>query len=136
MERVPYAFAVGSLMYSMVCTHLDITYVVGTISRFFSNLGNEHWNAAKWIMGYLQGTSNMSLCFGCEKPKLIGCTNANMARDIDSHISTSSYLIIFAGGVVAWHSRLQKCVTLSTTEAGFLTTTKACKELLWMKKFI
>ena len=72
MERVSYVFAIGSLMYAMVCNCLDIGYVVGTVSRFLSNRGNEHWNAVKWIMRYLRGTSSMSLYFGCKKPELFG----------------------------------------------------------------
>nr|KYP56164.1 Retrovirus-related Pol polyprotein from transposon TNT 1-94 [Cajanus cajan] len=59
-----------------------------------------------------------------------------MAGDIDSRKSTSGYLIKFAGGVVAWQSRLQRCVALSTTEAEFISITEACKELLWLKKFL
>jgi hypothetical protein len=59
-----------------------------------------------------------------------------MAGDIDSRKSTSGYLIKFAGGAVAWQSRLQKCVALSTTEAEFIAITEACKELLWLKKFL
>ena len=35
MQRVPYAFAVGSLMYAMVCTKPNIAHVVGIVSRFF-----------------------------------------------------------------------------------------------------
>ena len=48
-----------------------------------------------------------------------------MASDIDSRKSTSSYLITFAGGAVAWQSRLRKCVALSTTEAEFIAITEA-----------
>ena len=48
-QRVPYASAVGSLMYAMVCTRPDIAHVVGMVNRFFSNTGREHWNAVKWI---------------------------------------------------------------------------------------
>ena len=47
MERVPYASAVGSLMYAMVCTRPDIAYAVGSVSRFLANPGREHWNAIK-----------------------------------------------------------------------------------------
>jgi len=47
MQRVPYAYAMESLMYAMVCTRLDIAHVVGTISRFLSNPSREHWNAVK-----------------------------------------------------------------------------------------
>ena len=42
MMKVPYASAVGSLMYAMVCTRLDIGYAVGVVSRFMSNPGKEH----------------------------------------------------------------------------------------------
>ena len=47
MQRVPYASAMRSLMYAMICTSLDIPHVVGTINRFLSNPGREHWNVVK-----------------------------------------------------------------------------------------
>ena len=90
----------------------------------------------KWIMRYLCGASNLKLCFGSEKPILIGYTDSDMAGDVDSRKSTSGYLINFAGGAVAWQSRLQKCVALSTTEAEFIAATEASKELIWMRKFL
>ena len=64
MSKVPYASAIGSLMYAMVCTRLDIAHVVGVVSRDMSHLGIEHWNAIKWILRYLRGTSNKCLHFG------------------------------------------------------------------------
>ena len=136
MQRIPYASAVGCLMYAMVCTRPDIAHAVGTVSRFLSNPGKEHWNAVKWILRYLRGTSTLKLCFGSNEPLLIGYTDSDLAGDIDSRKSTSGYLITFAGGAVAWQSRLQKCIALSTTEAEFIAATEACKELLWMKKFV
>ena len=39
MKTVSYASAVGSLMYAMFCTILDICFVVGMISRYQYNLG-------------------------------------------------------------------------------------------------
>lgn len=45
-------------------------------------------------------------------------------------------MIKFAGGVMAWQSRLQKFVALSTIEAEFIAINETCKELLWMKKFL
>jgi len=47
MDRVPYASAVGSLMYVMVCTRRDLAHAVGSVSRFLSNPGREHWNDVK-----------------------------------------------------------------------------------------
>jgi hypothetical protein len=34
MSHVPYASAVGSLMYAMVCTRLDIAHAVGVLSKY------------------------------------------------------------------------------------------------------
>ena len=54
MSRVPYASAMGSLMYAMVYNRPDIAHAVGVLSRFMSNLGKEHWKTAKWVFKYLQ----------------------------------------------------------------------------------
>ncbi|KAI5434590.1 hypothetical protein KIW84_021430 [Lathyrus oleraceus] len=98
--------------------------------------GREHWNAVKWILRYLRGTTSARLYFGGNKATLMGYSDSGMAGDIDSRKSTLGYMIKFAGGVVAWQSRLQKCVALSSTEVEFIAVTEACKKLLWLKKFL
>ena len=42
MRKVPYAFVVGSLIYVMVCTRLDIAHAVGVFSLFLTNHRKEH----------------------------------------------------------------------------------------------
>uniref|UniRef100_A0A2N9HLL9 Reverse transcriptase Ty1/copia-type domain-containing protein n=1 Tax=Fagus sylvatica TaxID=28930 RepID=A0A2N9HLL9_FAGSY len=54
MSKVPYASAIGSLMYAMVCTRPDIAHAVGVVSRYMSNPGKQHWEAVKWILRYLK----------------------------------------------------------------------------------
>jgi hypothetical protein len=39
MESIPYAQAVGSLMYAMTSTRPDICYAIGLVSRYQSNPG-------------------------------------------------------------------------------------------------
>lgn len=34
MSKIPYASAVGILMYAMVCTRIDIAHSMGVVSRF------------------------------------------------------------------------------------------------------
>jgi hypothetical protein len=50
MSMVPYSSVVGSLMYAMVCTRLDIAHAVGVVSRYMNNPSKEHWEAVKWIL--------------------------------------------------------------------------------------
>ena len=101
-----------------------------------SNPGKEHWNAVKWILRYLKGTSNMCLQFGSGKPKLDGFTDSDMSADVDTSRSTSGYVMTYAGGVVSWQSRLQKTVAMSNTEAEYMAAVESGKEVLWMKDFI
>ena len=49
MSHVPYASAVSSVMYAMVCTRLEIAHAVGVLSRFMSKLGKENWSAVKQV---------------------------------------------------------------------------------------
>ena len=67
----------------------------------------------------------MMLCFGGDKPTLVGYSNSDMAGDIDYKKSTLGYLIKFAGGAVTWQSKLHKCVALSTIEVEFIVITEA-----------
>ena len=55
MEKIPYASALGSIMYAQVCTQPNIAYVVGMFGRYQSNLGIKHWKIVKKVLHYLQG---------------------------------------------------------------------------------
>ena len=52
MERIPYASAVGSLMYAMVGSRPDLGFSVGYVCRFMSKTGRDHWSAVKWVLRY------------------------------------------------------------------------------------
>jgi len=54
MAKVPYANAVGSLMYAMVCTRPDISQDVSVVSRYMHDPGKGHWQVVRWILWYLQ----------------------------------------------------------------------------------
>jgi hypothetical protein len=47
MSRIPYASAIGSIMYAMICTHPDISYAHSVTSRYQSNPGEGHWTVVK-----------------------------------------------------------------------------------------
>ena len=54
MSKIPYSSVIGSLMYCMVCTRLDLAHAMSVASRFMANPGKEHWAAVKWILGTLK----------------------------------------------------------------------------------
>jgi hypothetical protein len=136
MSRVPYSSAVGSLMYAMVCTRPDIAHAVGVVSRYMNNPGKEHWEAVKWILRYLRGTTTHALCFGGSDTFLQGYVDSDMAGDKDSRRSTTGYVFTIGGTTVSWISKLQKVVALSTTEAEYVAATEASKEMIWLQRFM
>jgi ATP-binding cassette subfamily B (MDR/TAP) protein 1 len=133
MKKVPYASAVGCLMYAMVCTRPDIAQAVGVVSRYTSNPGKQHWEAVKWIMRYLRGTIDMSLCFKRGSTELQGYVDADLAGDPDTYRSTTGYVYTVGGAAVVWVSNLQGQVALSTTESEYVAIAEAGKEMVWLK---
>ncbi|KAL9274475.1 Retrovirus-related Pol polyprotein from transposon TNT 1-94-like protein, partial [Drosera capensis] len=125
MARVPYTSAVGSLIYAMVCTRPDIAHagsclIQGVISRFMSNPGRKHWEAVKWLLRYLKGTSKTSLRFSKNNVVLEGYSDADLGGCSDTRKSTTGFVFTVGGTAVSWMSRLQKSVALSTTEAEYM----------------
>jgi hypothetical protein len=138
MSTIPYASAVGSLMYAMVCTRPDIAHAVGVVSRFLSNPGKEHWEGVKWILRYLKGSSGMCLCFRRNDLDLTlqGFSDADLGGDSDGGKSTTGYIFTLGGTAVSWKSKLQNRVALSTTESEYVAISEAAKEMIWLKNFL
>uniref|UniRef100_A0A2N9GLP2 Gag-Pol polyprotein n=1 Tax=Fagus sylvatica TaxID=28930 RepID=A0A2N9GLP2_FAGSY len=136
MSRVPYASAVGSLMFAMVCTRPDIAQAVGVVSRYMVNPGKEHWSAVKRILRYVKGTSNVALCYGGSDFTVRGYVDSDYAGDLDKSKSTSGYVFTLAGGAVSWVSKLQSIVATSTTEAEYVAATQASKEAIWLQMLL
>ena len=63
MQQIPYASAIGSLMYAQACTSPDIAYIVGMLGRYLSNPEKDHSIAAKRVMRYLQRTKDYMLTY-------------------------------------------------------------------------
>ena len=137
MKNIPYASAVGSLMYAQVCTRPDITFVVGVLGRYQSNPGLNHWKATKKVMRYLQGTKDYMLIYRrTYSLEVIGYSDADFVGCVDSRKSTSGYIFKLADGVVSWRSAKQTLIATSTMEAEFVSCFEASSHGVWLKSFI
>ena len=137
MKSVPYASAIGSLMYAQECTRPDIAYAIGVLSRYQSNPSIDCLKATKKVMRYLQGAkNNMMMYRHTDNLKVIGCSNTDFAGFMDSRKSTSGYVLMLASGVVSWRSMKQTLISTSTMEAGFVSCFEATSHGVWLKSFI
>ena len=53
MKNIPYASAIGSIIYAQVCTRPNIAFALKMLGRYQSNPGMNHWRAAKKVLRYL-----------------------------------------------------------------------------------
>ena len=137
MESIPYASAVGSLMYAQVCTRPDIAYAVGMLGRYLSNPGMDHWKAAKRVMRYLQRTKDFMLIYQRSDQLMVtGYSDSDFAGCLDSRKSTSGYIFLLAGGAISWKSVKQTLVTSSTMEAEFVACYEASNQGIWLQNFL
>ncbi|KAH9678657.1 hypothetical protein KPL71_025802 [Citrus sinensis] len=136
MRRVPYADAVGSLVYAMLCTMPDICFAVGMVSRYQFNPGPQYWTAVKHIIKYLKRTKNYMLVYSGDELIPVGYTDSDFMSDKDSRKSTFGYVFTLGSGAISWMSVKQSCITDSTTKAEYVATSEAAKEAIWLRKFL
>ena len=63
MVGVPYRSPVGSLMYLAICNRPDIAMGVSTLSHFCQDPGMAHWEAAKRLLRYVEGSAGEGLLY-------------------------------------------------------------------------
>ncbi|GJS21072.1 retrovirus-related pol polyprotein from transposon TNT 1-94 [Tanacetum coccineum] len=132
MSKVPYANTVQSLMYLMVCTRPDIAYAVSVVSKYLANPGKNHWEAVKWILKYLRGTTNVGLVYGTYRGNHVdvtGFVDSDYAKDLNKGRYITGYAFLVQGYVVSWKETLQHVVSLSTTEAEYMALTEGAIHL-------
>ena len=135
LDQRLYQSLVGSLMYLATCTRPDIAYAVATLARFSSKPNQAHWVAAKRVLRYLKGTSNLGILFrGSEPGSCVAYADADWAGDVEDRKSTSGYMFLIAGGPVSWRSKKQDTVALSTAEAEYVALSSATQECVWMRR--
>lgn len=72
MLNVLYWSLIRSLIYLAVSMRLDIAHAVSALGQYNSNYGREHWETAKRILRYLQGTKHTKLVFRKINKPLVG----------------------------------------------------------------
>lgn len=138
MKKIPYCTVVGKVMYLATTTRPDIAYAVRELARFMSNYGATHWAAAKHLLRYLQGTRSLGLVLGnIDEPYPIfhAFTDSDWAGS-ESRRSISGYVMKIGRSTIAWSSKQQSVVALSSTEAEYMACTHAACEIVWLRQIL
>nr|GFD08153.1 retrovirus-related Pol polyprotein from transposon TNT 1-94 [Tanacetum cinerariifolium] len=123
MKKVPYALAVGSIMYAVRCTRPDVAFAQNLVSRYQQNSRKLHWVAVKHILKYLRNTRDMFLVYG-GKPDteldVISFCDASWQCDKDDTKSQTGYVFVVDGGAVDWKSKKQTTIAMHSAQAEYV----------------
>ena len=126
----------GSLLY-LVHTRPDICYAVSALSQFMSSSKHNHWIAVKHILRYLKGTQDYGLRYTSGGGVLLhGFSDSDWAGSVQDRKSTSGFYFSMGFAMVSWSSRKQGSVSLSTTEAEYVSASDAYREAVWLWKLL
>ena len=161
-----YRQALGEILYAMITCRPDISFAVIKLSQYSNNPAEEHYQALKNTFRYLRSTIDHGLYFWRKTPLLNlnlpagqyprqfhyenphpdqinmpqnilhGYTDSDWASDVTHRRSVSGIALLFAGAVVAYKSKLQPTVALSSTEAEFAAASEAGKMILYLRSIL
>lgn len=109
--------------------------MVCLVARFQASPKETHLAAVKRIFRYLKGTMDFGLWFPrSEDFTLTAYSDADWAGSVDDRKSTSGGTFFLGKCLVAWHSKKQESVSLSTAEAEYIAAAASCTRVLRMKR--
>ena len=123
----------------MKLTRPDISNAVRELSKFMGEAGREHQKAMFRIMDYVHETKDYGVILTRSENKVLKVTayvDSNYASDWDTRKSVTGYVVYINGNIVAWKSKSQKCVTLSSTEAEYVALSQCVSEVIYVKQVL
>lgn len=121
-----YRCTIGSLLY-LTASRLNIAISVGGCARFQANHKEYHLTAIKRIISYVNDTLLYGIWYSKETNLVItGYSDADWAGNADDRNSTSGGCFYVGNNLVAWISKKQASISLSTTEAEYIATRSYC----------
>lgn len=131
--KLPFRKAVGCLLYLSTISRPDISFAVLKLAKVVDKAKQKHWIQTKRLLRYLKGTIDYHIAYkkGSDL-NLKLYADADFGNDEDRK-SVSGFVALMSSGPIAWYSRTQSMVALSTMEAEYISLANALQESLHIK---
>jgi hypothetical protein len=134
VDQKLYRSMISSLLY-LTASRPDIIFSVCMCARFQANPKESHLSALKRILRYLKYTPSIGLWYPHgARFELLGYSDSDFAGCRVDCMSTSGGCHLLGCSLVAWSSKKQNSMALSTTEAEYISTGVCCAQILYMKQ--
>ena len=117
VDQSSYRSIIGSLFY-ITASRPDIMHVVGMVGRYQSAPKQSHLQAVKRIFRYLKETMTYGMWYPRNQNlQLTAYSDADWENYVRERKNTSRGALFLGDSLVAWISKNQSSISLSTTEA-------------------
>nr|GFD24386.1 uncharacterized protein [Tanacetum cinerariifolium] len=97
----------------------------------------DHFQAVKRIMRYVKGALTYGLSFShATAPTVLGYSDANWARCLETRRSTYGYSIFLGGNLVSWSAKKQPTVSRSSCESEYRALANTAAEIIWVTNLL
>ncbi|XP_042415174.1 uncharacterized mitochondrial protein AtMg00810-like [Zingiber officinale] len=131
-----YRSLIGNLLY-LTATRPDLMYAASMLSRFMQSPSHFHLGAAKRVLRYVQGTTDLGLSFQKNHTlNLVGYCGSDLGGSLDDMKSTSGYCFSFGSAMISWLSKKQQSVAQSSAEAEYVSASLATSQTIWLQRIL
>ena len=128
---------IGSLIYAMKQTRIDIAYALSILAKHMSNPGDAHIKALHQLFRYLKGTWDHGLTFvGGKNLEIKGYCDASYASCSATGRSITGWVTTIGGTALSWKSQKQSTVAMSTAESEYMAACSVSKECCYLKSLL
>ena len=131
---------IGALLYLSTCTRQDIATAVNFLARDSSAPTDGSRLGVMRVLRYLRCTEALGRFFknGARHslPEMEVYADADWAGDLNERKSISGITISLNGVLIAWHSRKQQAVAMSSSEAEHIALSCSAKEVIWIPQLL
>jgi len=138
-----YRSGIGMLLYLVKFSRPDISNSVRELSKANSRANDSHFKGLLRVIKYVISTRYRSLKYDkieVNGEKMIWTLKAfcdsDWGGDKNNRKSITGYCIYLNENLVAWKSRSQKNVTLSSTEAEYVAVSEVCTEIMFIRSIL
>ena len=132
-HRADYMALVGAYLWLSNVSFPELSFISSQLARFVNNPGPVHYTAAIRVLLYLKNNSNRKLQY---QPISTRPLRVFVDSDWATKFSVSGAVFELMGCAVHWFSKVQRSVSMSSTEAEWFATMVAAREGMYFRDLL
>ncbi|CAM9801478.1 unnamed protein product [Choristocarpus tenellus] len=128
-----YANILGKLMFLAGMTRPDLANSVRELGRRAASPCMRHWRGLEHVLRYVAGTLDVCIHYNRGDKDMNKGDELLVGTDSQTRRSVTGYLLLFNKSPIAWRSKLQGAVTLSSSEAEWTAMAYGMRHCIFLQ---